>query len=53
MKLLKKLEPRPFEWMMKHQEALDALKEELSTAPVLGYDVPISQGNLYWTQIPL
>ena len=30
-------EPRIFEWMMKHQEALDALKEALSTAPVLGY----------------
>ena len=27
----------PLEWMMKHQEAFDALKEELSTAQVLGY----------------
>ena len=30
-------EPRIFEWMMKHQEVFDALKEALSTAPVLGY----------------
>ena len=30
-------EPRIFEWTMKHQEAFDALKEDLSTAPVLGY----------------
>ena len=28
---------KPFEWMMKHQEAFDALEEALSTAPVLGY----------------
>ena len=30
-------EPRIFEWMMKHQEAFDALKEALIAAPVLGY----------------
>ena len=30
-------EQRIFEWMMKHQEAFDALKEALSTAPALGY----------------
>ena len=30
-------EPRIFEWTMKHQEAFEALKEALSTAPVLGY----------------
>ena len=30
-------EPRIFEWMMKHQEVFDALKEALSTAPVLDY----------------
>ena len=30
-------EPRIFEWTMKHQEVFDALKEALSTAPVLGY----------------
>ena len=29
-------EPRIFEWMTKHLEAFDALKEALSTAPVLG-----------------
>ena len=26
-----------FEWTTKHQEAFDAMKEALSTAPVLGY----------------
>ena len=30
-------EPRIFEWMTKHQEAFDTLKEALSTAPILGY----------------
>ena len=30
-------EQRTFEWMTKHQEAFHALKEALSTAPVLGY----------------
>ena len=30
---------RIFEWMMKHQDAFDALKEDLSTAPVLNYPV--------------
>ena len=30
-------EPRIFEWTMKHQETFDALKEVLSTAPILGY----------------
>ena len=30
-------EPRIFEWTTKHQEVFDALKEALSTAPVLGY----------------
>ena len=29
--------PRIFKWMKKHQDAFDALKETLSTAPVLGY----------------
>ena len=30
-------EHRTFEWTTKHQEVFDALKEALSTAPVLGY----------------
>ena len=29
--------PKPFEWMTKHHDAFSALKEALSTAPVLGY----------------
>ena len=29
--------PTIFKWMTKHQDAFDALKEVLSTAPVLGY----------------
>ena len=31
------MESRIFEWTMKHQDAFNALKEALSTAPVLGY----------------
>ena len=31
--------PREFKWTPKHQEAFDALKEALLTAPVLGYPV--------------
>ena len=37
MKLPQKTKLKPFEWIMKHQEAFDALKKALSTAPVLGY----------------
>ena len=29
--------PKIFEWTTKHQDVLDALKEVLTTAPVLGY----------------
>ena len=31
------LEPKIFEWTIEHQEAFDAQKEALCTAPVLGY----------------
>ena len=33
----KPIEPREFKWMPKHQQAFDALKETLVTAPVLDY----------------
>ena len=32
-----KPEHRIFEWMMKHQDAFDALKEVFSISPILGY----------------
>ena len=32
-----KSEMKPYEWMIKHQEAFDTLKEALSTALALGY----------------
>ena len=35
--LLSRMSQEFFEWTTKHQEAFDALKEALSTAPVLGY----------------
>ena len=35
--LSNKLNKEFSEWMMKHQDAFDVLKEALSTAPVLGY----------------
>ena len=41
--------PKIFKHMMKHQDASDALKEALSTAPVLGY-VNFSR-DLFWRQI--
>ena len=44
--VINKPKARIFEWMMKHQEAFDALKKALSTAPVLS--IPASPGNLYW-----
>ena len=34
---VKQTEQRIFKWTMKHQDVFDALKEALSTAPVLGY----------------
>ena len=33
----KPIEPREFKWMPKLEQAFDALKEALVTAPVLGY----------------
>ena len=33
----KPIEQKEFKWMPKHQQAFDALKEALVTAPVLGY----------------
>ena len=33
----KPIKPRKSDWMPKHQQVFDALKEALVTAPVLGY----------------
>ena len=41
--------PKIFQWIMKHQDAFDALKEALTTAPVLGY--PNFSRDFFWTQM--
>ena len=43
---------RIFEWMMKHQDAFDALREAFSTAPVLGYP-DFSREFILWTDASL